>query len=65
MVPPLGQHSEPFSIPAGQPFQLTSGMRYDILIRPTRPGPITFQVDYLDWIAGTVRGRATTAILVA
>ena len=64
-VPPFGQYSEPFSIPAGQPFQLTSAMRYDILVRPTKPGPITFQVDYLDWIAGTVRGRATTAILVA
>ena len=40
-------------------------MRYDLLLRPTTPGSIPFTVDYWDWIAGTVRGRATTAILVA
>jgi FtsP/CotA-like multicopper oxidase with cupredoxin domain len=64
-VPPYGAYSEPFTIPAGKPFQLTSAMRHDILVRPTAPGVIPFQVDYWDWQGATLRGRAKTQIVVA
>jgi FtsP/CotA-like multicopper oxidase with cupredoxin domain len=63
-VPPYGAYSHPIEIPAGTPFQLTSAMRYDLLVRPTGPGTIPFQVDYWDWVAGTLRGRALTQIVV-
>ncbi len=49
-------------VPVGQPFP---AMRYDLLARPIRPGLITFQGDYWDWTAATLRGRAATAILVS
>jgi hypothetical protein len=63
-VPPYGQYSEPFVIPANTPFQTTSAMRYELLLTPTAPGAIPFQVDYWDWQAGVMRGRARTQILV-
>ena len=64
-VPPYGQYSEQFVLPAGKPFQLTSAMRYDLLIKPTTPGVIPFVVDYWDWVAGVRRGRARTQIMVS
>lgn len=64
-VPPLGQYSEPFWIPAGKPFQLTTAMRYDILIKPTKVGNIPFQVDHWDWVASSLRGTARTQIVVS
>ena len=64
-VPPYGQYSEQFVLPAGKPFQLTSAMRYDLLIKPTTPGVIPFVVDYWDWVAGVRRGRARTQIMSA
>lgn len=64
-VPPFGSYSQPYTIPANTPFQLTSAMRYDLLLKPTRPGNIPFQVDYWDWQAGTLRGRALTQIQVS
>jgi FtsP/CotA-like multicopper oxidase with cupredoxin domain len=63
-VPPFGSYSQPFVVPAGTPFQLTSAQRHDILVRPTRPGNISFQVDYWDWLGATLRGRAKTQIIV-
>lgn len=63
-VPPFGSYSEPFVIPAGQPFKLTSAMRYELLIRPTGPGTIPMQVDYRDWVTKAVLGRARTSIVV-
>lgn len=63
-VPPYGQYSEPFVIPANTPFQTTSAMRYELLLKPTAPGNIPFQVDYWDWQAGVMRGRARTQIQV-
>lgn len=63
-VPPFGTYSEPFTVKAGTPFQLTTAMRYDILVKPTSPGNIPFQVDYWDWLGGVLRGRATTQIVV-
>ena len=52
------------TVKAGTPFQLTTAMRYDILVKPTSPGNIPFQVDYWDWLGGVLRGRATTQIVV-
>jgi FtsP/CotA-like multicopper oxidase with cupredoxin domain len=64
-VPPYGSYSEPFWVKAGKPFQLTSAMRHDILVRPTAVGNIPFQVDYWDWLGATLRGRARTQIVVS
>jgi FtsP/CotA-like multicopper oxidase with cupredoxin domain len=64
-VPPFGTYSEPFWIKAGKPFQLTSAMRYDLLIKPTAPGNIPFKVDYWDWVASSLRGTARTQIVVS
>lgn len=63
-VPPYGAYSEPFVVPANTPFQLTTAMRYDILVRPTAPGVIPFQIDHWDWLAGSLRGRVRTQIVV-
>jgi FtsP/CotA-like multicopper oxidase with cupredoxin domain len=63
-VPPFDSYSQPYWIPAGKPFQLTSAMRYDILIKPTKVGNIPFQVDYWDWVASSLRGSARTQIVV-
>jgi FtsP/CotA-like multicopper oxidase with cupredoxin domain len=63
-VPPFGSYSAPYVIPAGTPFRLTSAMRFDVLIRPTAPGSIPFQVDNRDWQDRVLRGRARTQIVV-
>lgn len=63
-VPPFGSYSQPFWIPAGTPFRLTSAMRHDMLIKPTSPGTIPLQVDYWDWGSGALLGRARTQIVV-
>lgn len=63
-VPPFGAYSAPFTIPAGTPFQLTTAMRYDLLVKPTATGTIPFQADYLDWRGYGSRGRLRTTITV-
>jgi len=49
-VPPWESYSSPFTIPAGRPFMLTSAMRWDLIVRPSTPGPFEFKADYLHWI---------------
>lgn len=63
-VPPYGTYSAPRTIPANQPFRLTTAQRYDLLVRPTSPGVIPFSCDYLDWRGYGSRGRARTTITV-
>ncbi|MFN8122976.1 MAG: multicopper oxidase domain-containing protein [Thermoleophilia bacterium] len=63
-VGPFGAYSEPYVIPANTPFQTTSAMRFDMLLKPTAPGNIPVRVDYWDWQAGSLRGRALTQIQV-
>lgn len=64
-VPPFGRYSEPWDVAAGEPFQLNSAQRYDLLLRPTTRATIPVQVDYLDWRGYGVRGRARTRIVVS
>jgi hypothetical protein len=35
-IPPFAQYNEPFLLPAGVPFRLTTAQRIDVLCRPTR-----------------------------
>ncbi|MBJ7450862.1 MAG: multicopper oxidase domain-containing protein [Blastococcus sp.] len=63
-TPPFGSYSEPFVVTAGTPFQLATAQRYDILVKPTAPGNIPFQIDYWDWLGATMRGRVKTQITV-
>lgn len=64
-VPPYGSYSQPFTIPAGRPFQLTGAMRHDMLMRPVRTGTIPFSVRYLDWRGYGTQGEARTAVTVS
>ena len=63
-VPPYGAYSSPRSLAAGEAFQLNTGQRYDVLVRPTAPATIPVAIDYLDWRGYGVRGRARTRITV-
>lgn len=38
--------------------------RYDFIIKPTVAGQFNVVIEFLDWITGAVRGRATTRITV-
>lgn len=63
-VPPYGRYSEPKLLAAGEPFQLNTAQRYDILVQPPRAATIPVTFDYLDWQGYGVRGRAATRITV-
>jgi FtsP/CotA-like multicopper oxidase with cupredoxin domain len=60
---PLGHsiyspYSRPFTIKSGSSFELTSGQRWSILIRPTQTGSFSGQVEFLNWVT---RSRYHTA----
>jgi FtsP/CotA-like multicopper oxidase with cupredoxin domain len=62
---PHGQsYSQPFAIRAGQPFELSTAQRYDVLIEPDREGVFTVPFEFRHWIRGTVYGYAETTITV-
>ena len=63
-VPPFGGYSQPFDVPAGRAFQLTTGRRWDLTLRPTTTGTFPFRVDFLDWVTGRVRGTVRTVVTV-
>jgi len=63
-VPPFMQYSRPFRIPAGTPFQLTSAMRWDLLVRPTVVGPVAATVEFFEQITGNRLYTARTTINV-
>jgi len=63
-VPPFGIYSQPYTIPAGTPFRLTSARRFDLLLRPTARGTFPAQFRYIDWIRGTAYHTASTSIVV-
>jgi hypothetical protein len=63
-VPPLMQYSHPFRIPAGTPFRLTSAMRWDLIVKPTTPGPIQATVEFFNQITGAKLYTARTSITV-
>ena len=60
--------SRPFTIPAGQRFELTSAQRYDLLIEPTQAATYNARFEFLHWISRQVhdngRGVANTRIIV-
>ncbi len=60
--------SRPFAIPAGQPFELTTAQRYDLLITPPHAGEYPVRFEFLNWITRAVqdrgRGVALTRIIV-
>jgi len=61
---PETRYSAPFVIPAGRPFRLTSGRRFDLILKPTRPGVYPATVEYFDWITGRRYAVARTTITV-
>ncbi|MEE8318219.1 MAG: hypothetical protein V3R36_01130, partial [Dehalococcoidales bacterium] len=62
-VPPSA-YSRPFSLEAGQPFRLTSAMRWEILLTPTRRGQFPVECRIMDWITLRELFVATTFINV-
>lgn len=60
--------SRPFTIPANQPFELTSAQRYDLILTPPGPGTYSARFDFLHWITRAIqdqgRGVAATRIFV-
>lgn len=63
-VPPRCQYSHPIEFAADQPVRFTAAMRFDTIIRPTKPGkfPVTF--DFFHWITGKKLYQGTTFINV-
>lgn len=61
--------SAPIDIKAGEPFELISAQRYDILMEPSEPGAFEVAFEFLDWIRREIqddgRGVARTFIEVA
>ncbi len=56
--------SRPFAIVPGQPFELTTAQRYDILLVPSAAGEYSVHVDFLQWIRRKRLGVAETVIRV-
>lgn len=42
----------------------TSAERYDFILKPTTAGTYQVVIEFLDWVSGAVRGKATTRITV-
>jgi hypothetical protein len=59
-----GKYSNPFVVPAGRPFRLTTARRVDLLIKPTKAGVFTFKTEYFQMYRGFKIGRALTTITV-
>ena len=60
--------SQPFTIPAGQPFEMTSAQRYDLMIDAVAPGRFAARLEFRHWITGEIhdggRGIAESEIVV-
>ncbi len=61
--------SQPFVIPARQPFELTSAQRYDLMITPPSTGTYSARFEFLNWITRAIQnggsGIAETKIIVS
>jgi hypothetical protein len=58
---PLGQaphspYSRPFTIRAGASFELTSGQRWSLLIKPQVAGSFPATIEFKNWVRANVRG---------
>lgn len=60
--------NRPFTIPANEPFDLTSAQRRNLLIKPTQKGAINAKMEFRHWITGAIqdngRGVINTKIVV-
>ncbi|MGB3625560.1 MAG: multicopper oxidase domain-containing protein [Henriciella sp.] len=60
--------AQPYTIPAGEPFETVSAQRRDLFFRPTEPGEYRVRMEFHDWITGEIhdngRGVAETVIRV-
>jgi len=63
-APPFGAYGAPFVIPGGTPFRLTSGRRFDLLLRPAEPGAYPCRFRFLDPITGALLHNAATYVTV-
>jgi len=63
-VPPTEQYSHPIELPAGTPFRLTSAMRRDLIMRPTKAGSFPVTIEFLNQITGQLLYTARTSITV-
>jgi FtsP/CotA-like multicopper oxidase with cupredoxin domain len=64
-VPPLMQYSRPYLLPAGSSFKLTSAMRNDLIVKPTRVGVYNITIEFLNQITSELLYTATTPITVS
>ena len=58
------RYSHPYTLPAGQPIEATTAQRYDLIVKPQRPGVYAARIEYRDWITGVLRSTARTSITV-
>jgi len=63
-VPPFQKYSNLIPLPSGTPFQLTSAMRWDLIVKPTVAGPIPATVEFINQITGKLLYTARTTITV-
>ena len=59
-------YARPFTLRAGTPFELSSARRWDLLVRPTRPGvyPVNVKMTSLNVANTGVLGQCNTSIIV-
>jgi hypothetical protein len=62
--PKAGRYSRPFTIPAGQPFVLSTAQRRDVLLEPDRSGTFTASMEVLHWVRNAPIGLIETTITV-
>jgi hypothetical protein len=57
-----------FTIPANQPFDLTTAQRWGLLIKPSQRGEISARMEFRHWVTGRIqdngRGIVNTKIVV-
>jgi FtsP/CotA-like multicopper oxidase with cupredoxin domain len=62
---PFTQYSRPYTLPAGTSFKLTSAMRNDLIVKPTKEGTYYVTVEFLNQITGELLYTAKTPITVS
>lgn len=62
--PLQGRYSHPFVVRSGQALELSSAQRYDLMVRPERPGVYPARLEFRHWITGKILGRCDTTITV-
>jgi FtsP/CotA-like multicopper oxidase with cupredoxin domain len=62
--PGVDRYSRPVTVPAGEPLELSTAQRWDLLVVPDRTGSFTVPMDVRHWVRGHARGRAETTLTV-